>query len=214
MLALRRHVLPLRIGQALHCAAARKCQKPSSSASLSWNRCCPSNFSARRLLSSSESSSSSNIPDTPPPKRFQRLRDLWNSGSILLGIGFAGLGLLVVDRYLQYVDDSERSDWVAKFDDLHRLQEQALWNEYEGAPVLYECVVRKTYQPLGGTHGLKHVELNEVLQVIQEHVGPNGDYSLCRKTDGKGNQLGVGWFPASYLERKRRWWQWRSWGRN
>jgi hypothetical protein len=141
---------------------------------------------------------------------WKRIRDMWNSGTILMGIGGAGLTLLVVDRTLQYMDNQQARNVMAEVKDEQARKQQALFDQYMNATALFECTIKIVYK-MGGTHGLSNVKQGEVVQVLQEQVGPQGHYNLCRKVDEQGNQVAIGWYPISFMEKKtskRKWWSW------
>jgi len=111
------------------------------------------------------------------------------------------LALVVGDRYLQYADRREAGNMVAYIDHEQRLKRLQLREEHKDKPALFDCIVRKEYK-MGGTHGLKGAKLDDVLEVLEERVGPNGHYNLCRRRDADtGEVLSVGWYPIAYLEK-------------
>lgn len=123
-----------------------------------------------------------------------------------MGLGGAGIILLVIDRTLQYFDSQDARQAIASIQEEQAEKQRALFEEYKNSPSLFECTVKVAYK-MGGTHGLKNVKEGQVVQVLQEGVGPQGHYNLCRKVDEQGNQLAVGWYPISFMEKKRKWWQ-------
>lgn len=112
-----------------------------------------------------------------------------------------GLALLVVDRGLQYWDAKNVHSMMGIVQDEQRQTQLQLLQHYESAPVLFECRVQKQYKNLGGSHGLQNVQLNQVLQVLEEQVGPDKYYNMCRIVDDQGQTKAVGWYPMSYLEK-------------
>ena len=58
-------------------------------------------------------------------------------------------------------------------------QRQLLYQQYSTAPALYQCRVIRYYK-MGGSHGLYNVQLNDVVDILVEHVGPKQAYHLCR----------------------------------
>ena len=83
---------------------------------------------------------------------------------------------------------------------------------------LFQAKVRKIPYMFDGTMSLKGTHLNDILDVIQENVGPSGMYHLCRFQEYSDNQSNnfdrslskqsdlsrkprVGWFPISHLEK-------------
>ena len=83
---------------------------------------------------------------------------------------------------------------------------------------LFQCTIRKAPQNFDGHKCLKNVKVGDVVNVIEEGVGPEGQYNLCsivRSTttakknnnggDDDGNDsvenVSIGWFPCSCLEK-------------
>ena len=116
-----------------------------------------------------------------------------------MAFGWTGLGLLTIDRVLQYMDRADADQIV---DMIHRENDQKrqeLLGRYWDAPTLYKSTVKMEYK-MGGSHGLKGVKENDIVEVLQEEVGPGNYYNLCRTVDEKGDVQSIGWYPVSYLE--------------
>ena len=82
--------------------------------------------------------------------------------------------------------DDEMDDWLANL---------------EVKPTLFHCVVRKTS---GITHCLSGVQLGDVVEILQEGVGPDKAYNLCRlpaKDDASLSRDTYGWFPIRWLQK-------------
>jgi hypothetical protein len=69
------------------------------------------------------------------------------------------------------------------------------------APILFYCVVRRSH---GVSHCLTGAKVGDVVEVLDEAVGPEGVYNLCRlpaeKEDGVGADA-IGWFPTRWLQK-------------
>jgi hypothetical protein len=135
--------------------------------------------------------SSSNI--NPEPSKGS---NLW------LAAGYGLLGLVAIDQVLQYYQDQQRQEHREQLASLQAeadayVQHQRKdWNsEYQQAPSLGGYSVTIIEPSLDGANMLQPTRKGEVVQVVQEHVGPNQAYHLCR--DGKGN---VGWYPVQFLQ--------------
>jgi hypothetical protein len=65
--------------------------------------------------------------------------------------------------------------------------------------ILFHCVVRRT---TGFTQGLSGVQVGDVVEVLQEGVGPEGLYNLCRlpAKHSMGTDT-LGWFPTRWLQK-------------
>lgn len=122
-------------------------------------------------------------------------------GNLLIGLGWALLGLVAVDQALQYKQEQEAHEHRRM---LYRMQAEA--NEENEAewdaslPALYKCRVSRTEVSLDGTKMLRNVGLGDVVEVLEAGVGPNQAYHLCRNpaSDRPGS---TGWYPVKYLER-------------
>jgi hypothetical protein len=131
-----------------------------------------------------------------------------------MGIGSAGLLLLTIDRYLQYLQYSERRDvfgMVGSLQEVEARKRAEIFEMYKDKPVLYHAKVIFKYQ-MSGTHGLKSVKLGDTLQVLEEGVGPGQGYSMCRKrNEESGEVASIGWYPVTFVERiqpkRKAWWR-------
>jgi hypothetical protein len=149
-----------------------------------------------------------------------RLRLAWSNGNILIYLGWTGVLVLLVDRYLQMTQPQpEQPEETAKAM-IRTIQEESarikmeLYRNYKDAPALYRATVTHAYKGMGGSHGLQHVPIGDVVEILQEHVGPDHHYHLCRTTHGYYQQ--IGWYPVPYLqpvpdEQPR--WRWGWWRR-
>ena len=149
------------------------------------------------------SSSSSVVP--PPPLRrnssASRLREWWESGSVLLAIGWTGLAVFALDRYLQYQQRAEAVLAVQALAEDAARQKRALretWKQVH-TPLFY-CVIRRAYKQMSGSYGLQGVRVGDVVEVLEEGVGPDKLYNLCRIKKGDADEQ-IGWFPISFMEK-------------
>jgi hypothetical protein len=128
---------------------------------------------------------------TPPRRR----------GNLLIGLGWALLGLLAVDQALQYKQEQEAKEH-RQF--LYQMQAEA--NEENEAqwdaslPALFKCKICHTEVSLDGTKMLRNIGVGDVVEVLDVDIGPNQAYYLCRNpaSDRPGS---IGWYPKQYLER-------------
>lgn len=71
----------------------------------------------------------------------------------------------------------------------------------ETKPILFHCVIRKT---TGFTHCLTGVQIGDVVDVLEEGVGPDKTYNMCRLPAKHGDHLSIdtyGWFPYRWLQK-------------
>ena len=67
--------------------------------------------------------------------------------------------------------------------------------------ILFQCIVRRIPMNFDGHKCLTGLEVGDVLDIVEEGVGPGGVYNLCIKRDNKDGELDrIGWFPCSCLE--------------
>jgi hypothetical protein len=118
-------------------------------------------------------------------------------------VGGALLTAVAIDRLLVYRQDQDRDQFMDQLRNETRspddLQEMENWYNM---PSLFDCVVRKMPLNLDGYKCLAGAEVGDVVQVLEEKVGPDGMYNLCRKVNNKGIATSAGWFPTMYLEKK------------
>jgi hypothetical protein len=99
------------------------------------------------------------------------------------------------------------SDWI--FGNQQVATNEALRQEFlnqpplleEDANILLYCVVRRTS---GFTHCLSSVKVGDVVEVLQEGVGPDQAYNLCRLPAHSNHDMATdtcGWFPIRWLQR-------------
>ena len=85
-------------------------------------------------------------------------------------------------------------------------QKLALRLKWREQPALFHCIVRRAYKNMGGSYGLQNVHVGDVVEVLEEGVGPNKHYNLCRirkknLDDDDDSEEQIGWFPISYMEK-------------
>jgi hypothetical protein len=68
-------------------------------------------------------------------------------------------------------------------------------------PTLFCCIIRRTH---GFTHCLSGVRIGDVVEILEEGVGPEQAYNLCRipvdHRDSVSEEI-YGWFPYRWLEK-------------
>jgi hypothetical protein len=133
-----------------------------------------------------------------------KLRAWWDDGTILLFLGWSGALLMTIDAGIQYYsstsilqDGDDILDKDAMLNEIvydAQLQRQYIYQQYQNAPTLYQCrivqgIASRTTTTgssgtrttsLGGSHGLRHVPIQAVVDIVEEHVGPQQLYHMCR----------------------------------
>jgi hypothetical protein len=134
---------------------------------------------------------------TPP----SGLRYHWDNGNILLGFGGTLFAVLLADRYLQYNEGMSVEGAIGMMEEDARQKRLDILEEHRNDPTLFLCVARKVYK-MGGSHSLMFVNQDDILQVLDEGIGPDNLYNLCRKMTPDGQQVvSIGWYPVQYLEK-------------
>jgi magnesium-transporting ATPase (P-type) len=126
-------------------------------------------------------------------------------GGLFIGLGWALLGLVVVDQALQY-----KQEWEAN-DHRNMLRTMQLEADAENRvewdmtlPTLFKCKITHTEHSLDGTKMLRNIRVGDVVEVMQAETGPNQAYHLCRVAMGTDSMPSmvewVGWYPIDYLQ--------------
>lgn len=98
-------------------------------------------------------------------------------------------------------------------------KKQELLAQYWDSPTLFVAQCKVEYRGMGGTHGLKGLQLNQKVEVVEANVGPNKEYHLCRlrradSSDEAADSIeSIGWYPVKFLkevEVKKGWFGWEK----
>ena len=136
-------------------------------------------------------------------------RKFWSSrfaqdGTIEFVLGGTLLAIVAVDQLLQYQQNQGREEFLNQLRNERTRSPEDLqeMEDWYNMPAIFDCVVRKMPLNLDGYKCLTGVDVGDVVQVLQEKVGPEDMYNICRKVDDKGRPISAGWFPTMYLEKK------------
>lgn len=144
----------------------------------------------------------------------ERLRELKRNGTPELAFGSIILALVGIDYVLRGQNDQEREAMVKQLARevrrdaaITRREDQDMVNK--GLAAKFKCIVRKVPENFDGHKCLKNVKVGDVVNVIEEGIGPGGQYNLCfiarEATNNGGNvsheSLSIGWFPCCYLQK-------------
>jgi hypothetical protein len=133
-----------------------------------------------------------------------RLRKMWENGNLLIGFGWTLFGVLLVDRYLQYTEGMSVEGAIGMVEETARQKRLEILELHRNDPTIFQCIVRKVYK-MEGSHSLMHVDQDDIVQVLEEGIGPDNLYNLCRKMqmtpDGEQQVVSIGWYPVQYLEK-------------
>mmetsp|Transcript_10911 Transcript_10911/g.13133 ORF Transcript_10911/g.13133 Transcript_10911/m.13133 type:complete len:182 (+) Transcript_10911:175-720(+) len=152
----------------------------------------------RRLLTTGEKTS------------FREKLSVWrNNGTIEISFGMLIFGLIGIDQLLQYQQQTARDTIVKniqhQLDRDYTQKRSEMWStELLTQKPLFGCVVKQIPQLFDGSKSLTNVQIGEAVDVLEEGVGPDGMYNLCRTCpqDKKSSMnASIGWFPMSCLEK-------------
>jgi hypothetical protein len=133
-----------------------------------------------------------------------RLRKMWENGNLLIGFGWTLFAVLLVDRYLQYTEGMSVEGAIGMVEETARQKRLEILELHRNDPTIFQCIVRKVYK-MEGSHSLMHVDQDDIVEVLEEGIGPDNLYNLCRKMqttpDGEQQVVSIGWYPVQYLEK-------------
>ena len=133
-------------------------------------------------------------------------------------IVFGGLILTVVgiDYYLQQRTDQQKNEMIRQFEQEVK-QDEAISRKEEkelikqgGADMTtkFKCTVRRVPKQFDGHKCLTNLKVGDVVNVLQEGVGPDNKYNLCSihrshlpKAAEDEKRISIGWFPCNCLEK-------------
>ncbi|KAL7534696.1 hypothetical protein ACHAXR_009516 [Thalassiosira sp. AJA248-18] len=143
----------------------------------------------------------------------ERLSDLRRNGTPEIIFGSIILALVGIDYVLQIRNDDQREDMYRQLerevrgDEATTIKEdRKMVNEGVATKSIFKCIIRKVPENFDGHKSLKNVKVGDVVGVIEEGVGPDGQYNLCSiergiaKNDDE-KRISIGWFPCSCLEK-------------
>jgi hypothetical protein len=138
----------------------------------------------------------------------------WEKGNILFLTSFF-IFLYALDLQLRYNEQENdetqkkfgtRKEQIKKMQNEIKLIRQQVYNNYKNYPTLYKCQINIVYK-LGGSHGLLNIKQNDIIDILEENVGPQNDYHMCRsykiEKDSDGKEIksisSIGWYPKVYM---------------
>ena len=150
----------------------------------------------------------------------ERLGELRKNGTPEIVIGSLILAVVGIDYALQTQNDEEKDNLYRQLQrDVKNDGEQSRQNMIQsGSDVtksLFQCIVRRIPPNFDGHKCLTDIKIGDVVNVIEEGVGPGKQYNLCsidksvrqNNSGDKGqendtkNEVSVGWFPCSCLQK-------------
>lgn len=130
----------------------------------------------------------------------QRIKEHWESGTLLIYASWLCLLPFGIEYLLSIQNATEAKDLVAEFEQRNQEMDQR-WKEererYLNQEALFDCVIRMETKLDG--YKLFPGDIGDVVQVLQEVTGPGSLYNMVR---GKGDKSHlVGWYATQYLEK-------------
>lgn len=151
----------------------------------------------------------------------QRLGDWKHNGTPEIAFGVAVLAYAGVDYVLSRRQARHRADMLRQLDRgvrrdgaASRERDRAVFSAtFDGAESRCRCIVRRVPRLFDGYRCLTDVRRGDVVEVIEEGVGPGGRYSFCSIQRSEKNSdrpdaaseevrtFSIGWFPKSCLQK-------------
>lgn len=134
-------------------------------------------------------------------------------------IGSTLLLMLAADHFLQNMQRYERADVLTRLQKEVEADKRSTvvdgfsatmdFHSAKDAPFMFRCVVRRIPELFDGTKSLTNVKVGDIVDVVEEGVGPGGAYNLCRLCQtsdtetgcANGDEMSIGWFPTICLEK-------------
>ena len=145
----------------------------------------------------------------------------WGS-TFLINAGWVLLGLVAIDQLLQYKQEREMEEHRKLVQEMqHEANLDSLnvnpwmsrstnstgkdYNDPRATPPIYQCKIKHVERMLDGTKmlPLDGLRAGSVVDIIEENVGPNEAYHLCRVDNGASSspRPRIGWYPIDFLEK-------------
>jgi hypothetical protein len=142
----------------------------------------------------------------------QRLGELRYNGSPEIVFGVIILSLAGIDYMLRVQDDKPRKEMYRQLELEVQRDEMTSRNEEKrmiaedmvNTSLKFKCIVRRVPEQFDGHKCLQNIKVGDVVGVLEEGIGPGGQYNLCsieRNAADKEPKFSIGWFPCSCLEK-------------
>ena len=143
----------------------------------------------------------------------QRLGELRRNGVPEIVFGSIILALAGIDYVIRVRNDKPREDIyrqlereVRRDEATTRKEDKRLLEEGIANTLKFHCTIRRVPQIFDGHKCLQNVKVGDVVGVLEEGVGPGGQYNLCmiervKELSYDDPRFSIGWFPCSCLEK-------------
>lgn len=148
---------------------------------------------------------------------WSRLSELRHNGTPEMVIGITVLAVLGVDYAIQVRNGEQKEEMYRQLQrqvkrDGEIAREDMMKAGSDSTKALFQCTVRRIPPNFDGHKCLTDVRIGDVVDVIEEGIGPGGQYNLCsiRRENHRNkrnhnseneNLISVGWLPCSCLEK-------------
>jgi len=157
------------------------------------------------------------------------------NGTPELIIGVTVFSLIGIDQFLQYTQKKNRENMLQELrlavheDTLNNNDQDMRQSDSDPLPsssalkekeALFTCIIRRIPKLFDGTKSLMNVHVGDLVDILEENVGPDGMYHFCRvkkssregqkgngyayddENDRSNQYIKAGWFPISCLEKE------------
>jgi hypothetical protein len=120
-------------------------------------------------------------------------------------LGWTGLAVLGIDRYLQHQQRKEARESVEAIALESEEKRRELLAEWADKAAVGRARIQRRYKSLGGSHGLRDVRVGDAVEILERNVGPDRHYHVCRhRRTAEGGATGqemvqVGWYPIQFM---------------
>jgi hypothetical protein len=148
----------------------------------------------------------------------QRLGELRRNGVPEIVFGSVILAVAGIDYVLRMRSDKPREEIyrqleraVRRDEATTRKEDVRMLDEGIANTSKFKCIIRRVPQNFDGHKCLQNVNVGDVVEVLEEGVGPGGQYNLClieriaanavKESSSDDQRFSIGWFPCSCLEK-------------
>lgn len=122
-------------------------------------------------------------------------------GTFFIRLGWTLLGLVAVDQLLQFKQEREAKERMLILADMQREADHMNKPQWDKTlPTLFRCKISHVEPSLDGIKMLKNIRRDDIVEIVDEKVGPNQAYHLCRRPAQGRRSESMGWYPIDCLE--------------
>lgn len=122
-------------------------------------------------------------------------------GGVFIAAGWTLLGLVALDQVLQYRQEEEAKEHSRMLAVMQREANEMNQSNWDTSlPTIFKCKILRVEPSLDGTKMLRGIRVGDVVEVMEEGVGPHRAYHLCRLPTTGTRRESIGWYPVEFLE--------------